>query len=47
MLMDKKAQLGIIEFKFLMIGFILGIIVGAVFIYLVAKGTIPIGLKIC
>ena len=45
--MNKKSQLGIIEFKYMMIGLILGVIIGAVLIYLVAKGTIPLGIKIC
>lgn len=45
--MNKKGQLGIIEFKYFFIGLILGIIIGAVVIYLSAKGTIPLGLGIC
>ena len=32
--MDKKAQLGIIEFKFMMIGLIVGIIAALVLVYL-------------
>jgi hypothetical protein len=39
----KKAQLGIIEFKFLMIGLVIGIILTAVLIYLGAKGVKPFG----
>lgn len=41
--MNKKAQLGIIEFKFFIIGLIIGLVVGALLIYLSAKGIIPLG----
>ena len=39
--MDKKAQLGIIEFKFFMYGLILGLIAGIVLATLSCKGVLP------
>ena len=39
--MNKKAQLGIIEFKYFIIGLIIGLIVGGLVVYLMANGTIP------
>jgi len=39
--MNKKAQLGLIEFKFLFIGFLIGIIVAAALMYLANKGILP------
>jgi hypothetical protein len=41
MIMNKKAQLGVIEFKFFMFGLIGGLIVGLVLIVLMNGGTIP------
>ncbi len=41
--MNKKAQLGIIEFKFLMIGLVIGLILGIALVYLSAKGILPLG----
>jgi len=41
MLKSKKAQLGIIEFKFFFIGLIIGIILAIVVIILVNKGILP------
>jgi hypothetical protein len=38
---NKKAQLGIIEFKFLMIGLILGIVLAVALIILANKGLLP------
>ena len=38
---SKKAQLGMIEFKFAVIGFILGIVIAVVLIYLANKGILP------
>jgi hypothetical protein len=38
---DKKAQLGIIEFKFLLIGLVIGILLAFVLIYLANKGILP------
>jgi len=43
--MQKRGQLGIIEFKYFMFGLIIGIVIGAVLIYLSIKGIIPISLK--
>jgi small basic protein len=40
-----KAQLGIIEMKYFIIGLILGVIVGIVLIYLGNHGTIPLNMK--
>ena len=39
--MTKRGQLGIIEFKFLMIGVVIGLIIGLVLVYLGAEGIIP------
>ena len=44
-LMQKRGQLGIIEFKYFMTGLIIGIIIGAVLIYLSVKGVIPVPIK--
>ena len=41
MLKSKKAQLGIIEFKFFFIGLIIGIILAVVVIVLANKGILP------
>ncbi|MFA6461687.1 MAG: hypothetical protein WCV90_05430 [Candidatus Woesearchaeota archaeon] len=43
--MQKRGQLGIIEFKYFAIGVVIGIIIGAVLIYLSVKGIIPVSLK--
>jgi uncharacterized membrane protein len=40
--MNKKGQLGIIEFKFLIIGFVVGIILAMLFVYLANNGIIPL-----
>jgi ABC-type phosphate/phosphonate transport system permease subunit len=39
--LNKKAQLGIIEFKYAFIGFIIGIIVALVLVYLANKDILP------
>ena len=44
--MNKKAQLGVIEFKFFLFGLIAGIIIGLVLIALMNGGTIPFKLPI-
>ena len=41
MLKSKKAQLGIIEFKFFFIGVIIGIILAVILIVLANKGVLP------
>lgn len=38
---NKKAQLGIIEFKFAIIGIILGIIIALVVVYFANNGALP------
>ena len=43
MLKFRKAQLGIIEAKFLFIGLIVGLIAGILLVILAAKGLIPLG----
>lgn len=43
---NKKAQLGMIEFKFAMIGVIMGIIITIVVIYLANNGTLPFNMNI-
>ncbi len=45
MLKSKKAQLGIIEFKFLMIGLIIGLIAAVVLIILANRGILPFKLS--
>jgi len=45
MLKSKKAQLGIIEFKFLMIGLAIGLIAAVVLIVLANKGILPFKLS--
>ncbi len=39
--MQKRGQLGIIEFKYFMVGLIIGIVLGLVLVFLGAKGIIP------
>ena len=39
--MNKKGQLGIIEFKFAVIGFIIGLILALVLVYLGSSGVLP------
>jgi len=43
--MEKRGQLGIIEMKYFMVGLVIGIILGVVFIYLSVKGIIPVSLQ--
>jgi len=38
---NKRGQLGFIEFKYFMVGLLIGIVVGLVLIYLGTKGVIP------
>ncbi len=45
MFKNKKAQLGIIEFKFFFIGLIIGITVTIVLILLANKGILPFSMK--
>lgn len=39
--MDKRGQLGIIEFKYFMVGLIIGLIIGLVLVLLGTKGVLP------
>jgi hypothetical protein len=39
--MNKKAQLGIIEFKFLIIGLLIGVVAAVILIMLANKGVLP------
>jgi len=39
--MQKRGQLGIIEFKYFMVGLIIGIVLGFVVVILGSKGIIP------
>ncbi len=45
--MNKKGQLGPIEFKFFIIGLIIGLIVALVLVYLGTKGIIPFKIPVC
>jgi len=40
-MLTKRGQLGFIEFKYLMVGLVFGIVIGLVLIYLGTKGVIP------
>ena len=40
-IMDKRGQLGIIEFKYFVGGLVVGIIVGLILVFLGVKGVIP------
>lgn len=44
---SKKAQLGIIEAKFLIIGLVIGIILGIVLVYLGTAGILPFKIPVC
>lgn len=39
--MNKRGQLGIIEFKYFMVGLIFGIVIGLVLVVLGTKGVLP------
>ena len=39
--MNKKAQLGFIEMKFLLVGLLIGIVLAVVLIFLANKGILP------
>ena len=39
--MQKRGQLGIIEFKYFMVGLIIGIVLCLVLVFLGAKGILP------
>ena len=39
--MEKRGQLGIIEFKFFIMGLFLGVIIALIVVFLGAKGVIP------
>lgn len=39
--MQKRGQLGIIEFKYFMVGLIIGIVLGLVLVLLGSKGILP------
>ena len=39
--LKKKAQLGMIEFQYLLGGFVIGLIIGLVVAYLIKTGVIP------
>lgn len=39
--MNKKAQLGVIEMKFLLIGFGIGLVLALILVYLANSGILP------
>lgn len=41
MKLTKKGQLGFIEFKYLMLGVLIGMLIGFVLVYLGTTGTLP------
>jgi hypothetical protein len=45
--MDKKAQLGWIEFKYFIVGLIIGLIVGIALVYVGTKGILPFKIPVC
>ncbi len=45
--MNKKAQLGAIEFKFFLIGLVVGLIAGIALVYLGTKGILPFKIPVC
>ncbi len=47
MVFNKKAQLGMIEFKFFIYGMILGVIVGLALTYMGSSGIIPFQMPVC
>jgi uncharacterized membrane-anchored protein YhcB (DUF1043 family) len=47
MINNKKAQLGWIEFKYFMVGLIIGIILGIVVVLLGTKGILPFKIPVC
>lgn len=47
MKLTKKAQLAGLEFKFLLIGLIIGLVAGIVLVYLGTKGIIPFKIPVC
>ena len=44
---NKKAQLGFIEFKYFIVGFLIGLIVALVLVYLGTKGILPFKIPVC
>lgn len=45
--MNKKGQLGPIEFKFFIIGLIIGLVGALVLVYLGTKGILPFKIPVC
>jgi len=45
--MNKKAQLGFIEFKFMLLGLVIGLVLGIVLVYLGTKGIMPFKIPVC
>lgn len=43
---NKRGQLGMIEFKFLLIGLVIGIIAGLILVLLGTKGVLPFKIPI-
>lgn len=47
LLRNKKAQLGFIEFKFFIMGLIIGLIAALILVYLGTKGVLPFKIPVC
>jgi hypothetical protein len=45
--MEKRGQLGIIEFKFFMMGLVVGLIAGVLLVYLGTIGVLPFSIPVC
>jgi len=45
--MNKKAQLGFIEFKFMILGLVIGLILALILVYLGTKGILPFKIPVC
>ena len=46
-ILNKKAQLGMIELKFFFIGLVVGLIVALVLVFLGTKGILPFKIPVC
>ncbi len=45
--MDKRGQLGIIEFKYFFVGLVIGIILGLLLVWLGTAGVLPFRIPVC
>jgi len=45
--MDKRGQLGAIEFKYFFVGLVIGIILGLLLVWLGTAGVLPFRIPVC